>query len=81
MKPYMDVVNIDMYDTVIGCSLMRQLKISLDFNKDIIRIKGAPAPTLTPQKNEAEVLHRSTLHEGEGMSRPNPLSSVQRKKE
>src|ERR1700742_4086629 len=48
-KPYMDVVNIDMYDTVIGCSLLRQLKISLDFDKHVIRIKGAPAPTLTPQ--------------------------------
>src|SRR6201999_2512454 len=43
-KPYMDVVNIDMYDAVIGCSLMRQLKISLDFDKDVIRIKGVPAP-------------------------------------
>ena len=77
----MDVVNIDMYDAVIGCSLMRQLKISLDFDKDIIRIKGAPAPTLTPQEDEAEVLRRSTLREGEGISRPNPLSSIQRKKE
>src|ERR1700742_1022795 len=80
-KPYMDVVNINMYDDVISCSLMRQLKIFLDFDKDVIRIKGAPAPTLTPQEDEAEVLCRSTLCEGEGMSRPNPLSSIQRKKE
>ena len=77
----MDVVNINMYDAVIGCSLMRQLKISLDFNKDVIRIKGAPASTLTPQEDEAKVLRRSTLCEGEGISRPNPLSSIQRKKE
>ena len=63
-KPYMDVVNIDLYDAVVGCSLMRQLKISLDFNEDVIRIQGAPAPTLTPQEDEAEVMRCSTLREG-----------------
>jgi hypothetical protein len=77
----MDVVNIDLYDAVIGCPLMRELKISLDFDTDVIRIKGEPAPTLTAKEDEAEVLRRSTLREGEGLSRPHPLSSSRKKQE
>src|ERR1700742_1953040 len=78
-KPYMDVLNIDMYNAVIGCSLIRQLKISLDFDKDVIRIKGGPPLTRTPQEDEPEALHPIKLREGEGILRPNPVSSIQRK--
>jgi hypothetical protein len=77
----MDVVNIDLYDAVIGCPMMRQHKIAVDFEYEVIRVKGEPAPTLTAQEDEAEVLRRSTLREGEGLSRPHPLSSSRKKQE
>jgi len=43
---YLDVVNIDRYDLILGTLFMRKYGIILDFDKDEVRIKGKVLPTL-----------------------------------
>ncbi|THV01568.1 hypothetical protein K435DRAFT_612815, partial [Dendrothele bispora CBS 962.96] len=45
-KRYFDIANIDRYDMVIGCCFMRKYGISVDLQRDSIRIKGRPSPTI-----------------------------------
>ncbi|KAJ7111053.1 hypothetical protein C8R44DRAFT_530356, partial [Mycena epipterygia] len=51
---YMDNVNLDRFDMIIGTKFMRKHKISLDFEHDTIRVSGVPATTLT-EKQEREI--------------------------
>ncbi|KAF9254781.1 hypothetical protein L218DRAFT_1042359, partial [Marasmius fiardii PR-910] len=44
---YFDIANIDHYDAVVGTVFMRRHGIILDFEKDIIRMKGSVIPTLS----------------------------------
>ena len=44
---YLDVVNLDRYDVIIGTPFMRKHKLVLDFGKDFLNIRGQPVPTLT----------------------------------
>ena len=37
---YLDIVNLDHYDMVMGVPLMVQLGICLDFDQDMIRMRG-----------------------------------------
>ncbi|KAF9258528.1 hypothetical protein L218DRAFT_797240, partial [Marasmius fiardii PR-910] len=50
-KCYFDIANVDRYDCVFGTVMMRRHGISLDFENDVIKIRGSVVPTL----NEGEV--------------------------
>jgi hypothetical protein len=44
---YLDVINIDRYDMIIGTPFMRKHGLVLDFNMNLLRIRGEIVPTLT----------------------------------
>ncbi|KAF9251453.1 hypothetical protein L218DRAFT_805278, partial [Marasmius fiardii PR-910] len=46
-RDYFDIANIDRYDAVVGTVFMRRHGIILDFEKDVIRMKGSVVPTLS----------------------------------
>jgi hypothetical protein len=58
-EEYLDVVNLDRFDAIIGTKYMRKHGISLDFEKNTIRIRGTPAPTLSAMEETAEVERRN----------------------
>ncbi|KZV59629.1 hypothetical protein PENSPDRAFT_550303, partial [Peniophora sp. CONT] len=45
-KVYLDIVNLDRYDVVIGTPFMHDYGVVLDFEKGAIKIKGAWIPAL-----------------------------------
>ncbi|KAF9259087.1 hypothetical protein L218DRAFT_816282, partial [Marasmius fiardii PR-910] len=46
-KEYLDIANVDQYDTVVGTVFMHRHGIVLDFNEDTIKMKGSVIPTLS----------------------------------
>lgn len=44
---YMDVVNIDQYDMIVGTPFMHRHSLALDFEKDALTIRGVVIPTLS----------------------------------
>jgi len=44
---YLDVVNIDRYDMIVGIPFLRKHGFILDFNQDILSRRGMKVPTLT----------------------------------
>ncbi len=52
---YFDIANIDCYDIVVGTSFMRRHKISLDFEYNVVHVKGQPMPTLLEQQELQEI--------------------------
>jgi hypothetical protein len=44
---YIDVVNIDRYDMIIGTPFMRKHGLVLDFKNNALSIRGEPIPILT----------------------------------
>lgn len=50
---YLDVVNLDRYDVVLGTPFMRRLGVVLDFGKSEIQIQGQRFPALTPLEEDA----------------------------
>ncbi|KAJ3751651.1 hypothetical protein EV360DRAFT_16955, partial [Lentinula raphanica] len=58
---YFDIVNIDRYDAIIGTKFMRKHGIQLDFEKDLILIKGKSAPTLSVGEDAAEFSRRMAM--------------------
>jgi hypothetical protein len=58
-EEYFDVVNLDRFDAIMGTKYMRKHRISLDFEHNLIRIKGQKAPTLSAMQETAEVERRN----------------------
>ncbi|KAJ7583104.1 hypothetical protein C8J56DRAFT_1054836 [Mycena floridula] len=58
-KEYWDVLNIDRYDAIVGTMFMRQHGIALDFEHDVIRVKGKACPTMKLSEDVEEHAHRS----------------------
>lgn len=56
---YFDIANIDRYDCIVGTRFMRKHGISLDFEHNVIRVCGIPAPTLTEKEENEEIERRS----------------------
>ena len=52
---YMDVVNIDRYDVILGTTFCNKHKVILDFDKHTITIDGHSMPAYTPEQ-DAQVL-------------------------
>ena len=44
---YLDIINIDQYDMIIGTPFMRKHGLVLNFNMNSLRIQGEIVPTLT----------------------------------
>ena len=44
---YLDVVNIDRYDMIVGTPFMRKHGLILDFAKDTLTMQGTNIPMLT----------------------------------
>ncbi len=55
---YMDVVNLDRYDVVLGTPFMRRLGVILDFGKSQITIQGQTFTALTPLEEDAGATRR-----------------------
>ncbi|KAJ7179804.1 hypothetical protein C8R43DRAFT_831983, partial [Mycena crocata] len=49
-EEYLDIVNLDQFDLIIGTKFMRKHKMSLDFEFDTIRVCGVPAATLSAKE-------------------------------
>jgi len=45
-KLYMDIVNFDRYDMIIGTPFLRKNKVILDFIKNIVIINGKESPAV-----------------------------------
>jgi hypothetical protein len=58
-EEYFDVVNLDRFDAIMGTKYMRKHGISLDFEHNVIRIKGQKALTLSAMQETAEVERRN----------------------
>ncbi|KAJ7125366.1 hypothetical protein C8R44DRAFT_618762, partial [Mycena epipterygia] len=58
---YMDIVNLDRFDMIIGTKFIRKHKISLDFEYDTIRVSGVPATMLTEKQEVSEVERRNAV--------------------
>ena len=52
---YLDIVNLDRYDVVIGTPFMHDYGVVLDFEKGAIRINGAWVPALKGGEGEPVV--------------------------
>jgi hypothetical protein len=62
-EEYLDIVNLDRFDAIIGTKFMRRHKMSLDFQFDTIRVRGVPAPTLTAMEEMSEVERRNAARQ------------------
>jgi hypothetical protein len=58
-EEYLDVINLDRFDAIIGTKYMRKHGISLDFAQNVIRIRNKIAPTLSAMEETAEVERRN----------------------
>ena len=52
-KYYLDVVNIDRYDAILGAPFMRKFGIQLDFNSNSIAVGGMAISALLPDEEAA----------------------------
>jgi Aspartyl protease len=55
---YLDVVNIDRYDMIIGTPFMRKHGLVLDFDNDMLTHKGRPIPTLAAGQEDLMIAQR-----------------------
>jgi hypothetical protein len=58
-EEYLDIVNLDQFDLIVGTKFMRKHKMSLDFQYNTIRVAGVPAPTLSEKEECSEVERRN----------------------
>ncbi len=58
---YLDVVNIDRYDMIIGTPFMRKHGLVLDFCKDTLSVQGKPIPTLTSGQEDLMLAKKRAL--------------------
>jgi len=58
---YLDVINIDRYDIMIGMVFMKQHRIMLDFEKDQVRMRGKNLSTLCKSMDGYLQVHRQAI--------------------
>ncbi|KAF7320711.1 Integrase catalytic domain-containing protein [Mycena chlorophos] len=56
---YLDVVNIDRFDAILGTKFMRKHAIALDFERNQIRRAGRDLPTLSAETEHAVIERRA----------------------
>jgi Aspartyl protease len=73
---YLDVVNIDRYDMIIGTPFMRKHGLVLDFSNNTLSHRGRPVPTLSAGQEDLMITRKrpARVHlpiSGEAISRSN----------
>lgn len=58
---YVNIINIDKYDAIIGTVFMRKYRISLDFDRERITVKGVPAPTMSITEEKEIIACRHSI--------------------
>ncbi|KAF7369281.1 WD40 repeat-like protein [Mycena venus] len=56
---YLDIVNLDQFDLIIGTKFMRKHRMALDFQFNTIKVAGVPARTLSVNDEMSEVERRN----------------------
>ena len=59
---YFDIVNIDRYDVILGTVFMRKHGITLDFERDEVRVKGRVLDTIIEGPNTFRQARRHAMH-------------------
>ncbi|KAJ7098432.1 hypothetical protein C8R44DRAFT_889055 [Mycena epipterygia] len=54
-EEYVDIINLDRFDAVIGTKFMRKHGISLDFKNDRIKVNTVATPMLSTQEEHGEI--------------------------
>jgi hypothetical protein len=67
---YLDVVNIDRYDMIVGTPFMRKHGLVLDFEKDTLSKRGTPITTLTAGQEDLMLAKRRTTRAREPTRQP-----------
>jgi hypothetical protein len=67
---YLDIVNIDRYDMIIGTPLMRKHGLVLDFGRDTLSLRGTPIPTLTAGQEDLMLVKRRAARAHKPIGRP-----------
>ncbi|KAJ7226264.1 hypothetical protein B0H12DRAFT_1077821 [Mycena haematopus] len=78
-EEYLDIVNLDRFDMIVGTKFMRKHKISLDFEWNTVRVAGVPSSTLTEKEENGEVKRRNAARRiaaGDYVPAPATLSSA-----
>uniref|UniRef100_A0A8H8CD88 CCHC-type domain-containing protein n=1 Tax=Psilocybe cubensis TaxID=181762 RepID=A0A8H8CD88_PSICU len=58
---YLDIINIDRYDMIIGTPFMRKHKVILDFDKSVVRINGMTLPAIRVPRDTDGRLRRQRM--------------------
>ena len=69
---YLDVVNLDRYDVVLGTPFMRRFGVQLDFANSCITVQGTVYAALTPREEEHQATRRRTPRNAAPPSRSQP---------
>ena len=57
---YMDIVNIDRYDMIIGTPFLREQKVILNFGRDMMTIQGQAIRPMTAGQEDLVCAERHT---------------------
>jgi hypothetical protein len=60
---YVDIINVDKYDAIMGTIFMRKYGITVNFANDRLTINGVPAPTLTVVEEKEALTRRQSIRE------------------
>ena len=58
---YLDVVNINRYDMIVGILFLRKHRFILDFDQDILSRRGVQVPTLTSGQEDLMLAKKRAL--------------------
>lgn len=64
MEIYLDVVNLDRYDVVLGTPFMRRFGVQLNFENGTVVIQGSLYAALTPREEEHQANRRRSRRTG-----------------
>ena len=67
---YLDIVNIDRYDMIIGTPLMCKHRFVLDFGRDTLSLRGTPITTLTAGQEDLMLIKRRAARAHKPIGRP-----------
>jgi len=59
---YLDVVNLDRYNMIIGVMFMCKHSLVLDFNQNVLRARGTLVPTLTKGQEDLMLIKQQAPH-------------------
>jgi hypothetical protein len=75
-KYYLDIVNIDRYDAIIGIGFMRRFGIKLDPASNQIWIRDKPFPALSEGEERTEIARRQSVRPGAARRSPHEAAEV-----